>query len=215
MDHAVRDARPDRLGGVQEARLHGQGGVAGGGVFEPDRAARHQDAQRDQGAPPGRGLRLEGRRLRAGSDDREAEEPLPGGPEVEREPQAGPGGGARGDGRGDEARGPLRDRRGRRGQRLPLPRGRRPFGAHKGYGLSLIDELVGAFIGGSLPTLRSRWSQGPPDEKRTPSFFFQAIKPEALDGGAFAQKRTQAVNVRAVIEDILGHGNTPGTMLPG
>ena len=32
-----------------------------------------------------------------------------------------------------------------------------PFGAHKGYGLSLIDEIVGAFIGGSLPTLRSRW----------------------------------------------------------
>jgi len=90
-----------------------------------------------------------------------------------------------------------------------------PFGAHKGYGLSLIDELVGAFIGGSLPTLRSRWNQGPPDEKRTPSFFFQAIKPEALDCGNFAQKRTQAVNVRAVIEDILGHGNTPGTMLPG
>jgi LDH2 family malate/lactate/ureidoglycolate dehydrogenase len=90
-----------------------------------------------------------------------------------------------------------------------------PFGAHKGYGLSLIDELVGAFIGGSLPTLRSRWNQGPPDEKRTPSFFFQAIKPEALDCGNFAQKRNQAVNVRAVIEDILGHGNTPGTMLPG
>jgi len=38
---------------------------------------------------------------------------------------------------------------------------------------------------------------------------------EALDCGNFAQKRTQAVNVRAVIEDILGHGNTPGTMLPG
>jgi len=90
-----------------------------------------------------------------------------------------------------------------------------PFGAHKGYGLSLIDELVAAFIGGSLPTLRSRWSQGAPDEKRTPAFFFQAIKPEALDCGSFAQKRTQAVNVRAVIEDILGHGNSPGTMLPG
>ena len=90
-----------------------------------------------------------------------------------------------------------------------------PFGAHKGYGLSLIDELIGAFIGGSLPTLRSRWTQGPADEKRTPSFFFQAIKPEALDCGGFAQKRNQAVNVRAVIEDILGHGNTPGTMLPG
>ena len=90
-----------------------------------------------------------------------------------------------------------------------------PFGAHKGYGLSLIDELIAAFIGGSLPTLRSRWTQGPTDEKRTPSFFFQAIKPEALDCAGFAQKRTQAVNVRAVIEDILGHGNTPGTMLPG
>lgn len=90
-----------------------------------------------------------------------------------------------------------------------------PFGAHKGYGLALIDELVGAFIGGSLPTLRSRWNVGPADEKRTPSFFFQAIRPEALDCGAFAQKRTQAVNVRAVLEDILGHGNQPGTLLPG
>jgi L-2-hydroxycarboxylate dehydrogenase (NAD+) len=90
-----------------------------------------------------------------------------------------------------------------------------PFGAHKGYGLSLIDELVAAFIGGSLPTLRSRWNQGAPDEKRTPAFYFQCIRPEALDCGAFAQKRNQAVNVRAVIEDILGHGNTPGTMLPG
>ena len=33
-----------------------------------------------------------------------------------------------------------------------------PFGGHKGYGLALIDELVGAMIGGSLPTLRSRWA---------------------------------------------------------
>src|SRR5438552_426745 len=48
-----------------------------------------------------------------------------------------------------------------------------PFGAHKGYGLSLIDELVGAFIGGSLPTLRSRWNLGPPDEKTPPSLFLQ------------------------------------------
>ena len=31
-----------------------------------------------------------------------------------------------------------------------------PFGAHKGYGLMLIDELVAAFIGGSAPTLRGR-----------------------------------------------------------
>jgi L-2-hydroxycarboxylate dehydrogenase (NAD+) len=90
-----------------------------------------------------------------------------------------------------------------------------PFGAHKGYGLSLIDELVGAFIGGSLPTLRSRWKEGAADEKHTPSFFFQAIKPEALGCDGFAQGRDQAGNVKAVIEDILGHGNRPGSILPG
>jgi L-2-hydroxycarboxylate dehydrogenase (NAD+) len=90
-----------------------------------------------------------------------------------------------------------------------------PFGAHKGYGLSLIDELLAAYVGGSLPTLRSRWTDGPPDEKRAPVFYFQAIRPEALDLGAFARGRSQAANVKAVIEDILGHGNTPGTMLPG
>jgi L-2-hydroxycarboxylate dehydrogenase (NAD+) len=90
-----------------------------------------------------------------------------------------------------------------------------PFGAHKGYGLSLIDELLAALIGGSLPTLRSRWAEGPPDEKRTPCFFFQAVKPEALGCGAFAQGRSQAANVKAVLEDVLGHGNTPGCLLPG
>ncbi len=88
-----------------------------------------------------------------------------------------------------------------------------PFGAHKGYGLSLIDELVGAFIGGSLPTLRSRWD-GEPGEKHTCSFFFQAIHPEALSGGAFARGRSQAANVKAVIGDILGHGNEK-CVLPG
>ena len=29
-----------------------------------------------------------------------------------------------------------------------------PFGAHKGYGLGLLNEIVGAMTGGSLPTLR-------------------------------------------------------------
>jgi L-2-hydroxycarboxylate dehydrogenase (NAD+) len=90
-----------------------------------------------------------------------------------------------------------------------------PFGAHKGYGLSLINELMAAFTGGSLPTLRSRWGTGPADEKHTPSFFFQAMKPEALDCGNIAQGRPQAANVKAVIEDILGHGNRPGSLLPG
>ncbi len=88
-----------------------------------------------------------------------------------------------------------------------------PFGAHKGYGLSLIDELYAAFIGGSLPTLRNRWDQGPKDEKRTCNFYFEAIRPDALEVG-FSQSRTQAENVKAVIRDILGHGNDQ-CMLPG
>ena len=36
-----------------------------------------------------------------------------------------------------------------------------PFGQHKGYGLSLIDELYAAYIGGSLPTIRNRWDKVP------------------------------------------------------
>lgn len=90
-----------------------------------------------------------------------------------------------------------------------------PFGQHKGYGLSLIDELYAAYIGGSTPTLRSRWGTGAKDEKHTPNFFFQCIKPEALSCGDFAQERTQKENVKQVINDILGHGNAPGAMLPG
>lgn len=87
-----------------------------------------------------------------------------------------------------------------------------PFGAHKGYGLSLVNELVGALIGGGLPTVRSRWADD--GEKHAPCFFFQAIHPEAISGGAFAGGKTQAANLRAVIEDILGHGNE-GCLLPG
>jgi L-2-hydroxycarboxylate dehydrogenase (NAD+) len=88
-----------------------------------------------------------------------------------------------------------------------------PFGAHKGYGLSLINEIVGAFIGGSLPTLRSRWDTDP-SEKHSCAFFFQVIHPDALSAGAFAKGRDQAANVKAVIADILGHGNEK-CMLPG
>ncbi len=82
-----------------------------------------------------------------------------------------------------------------------------PFGQHKGYGLALIDELIAAYTGGSLPTLRSRWSSGPADEKHTPCFFFQCIHPDAMECGDFARGRTQAQNVKAVIEDVIGHGN--------
>jgi L-2-hydroxycarboxylate dehydrogenase (NAD+) len=88
-----------------------------------------------------------------------------------------------------------------------------PFGAHKGYGLSLVDELVAAFIGGSLPTLRNRWDREPA-EKHTCCFFFQVWHPDAMNGGAFALGRNQAENVKAVIRDVLGHGNG-SCMLPG
>ena len=87
-----------------------------------------------------------------------------------------------------------------------------PFGAHKGYGLSLINEIVGALIGGSLPTIRSRRDR--PGEKHSPVFFFQVIHPEAVSGGAFAGGISQAENVKAVLDDILGPGNE-NCLLPG
>ena len=89
-----------------------------------------------------------------------------------------------------------------------------PFGAHKGYGLALIDELYAAYIGGSLPTIRNRWDKVTPGEKGTCAFYFQCIRPDAIDGGDFAKNRTQQQNVKAVIADILGHGNEK-SMLPG
>lgn len=89
----------------------------------------------------------------------------------------------------------------------------KPFGAHKGYALCLVNELMGAFIGGSLPTLRSRWGSAE-NEKHTPAFYFQVIHPDALNANDFAQGRSQADNVKAVIDDVLGHGND-NCMLPG
>jgi L-2-hydroxycarboxylate dehydrogenase (NAD+) len=92
-----------------------------------------------------------------------------------------------------------------------------PFGSHKGYGLSLINEMVAGLIGGSLPTLRSRPERADDGEKTTPCFYFEVIHPEALSSGAFAQGRNQAANVKAVLEDVLGHGNKDAgrCILPG
>jgi L-2-hydroxycarboxylate dehydrogenase (NAD+) len=87
-----------------------------------------------------------------------------------------------------------------------------PFGAHKGYGLSLINEIVAGFIGGSLPTIRSRTHV--PGEKQACAFFFQVIHPDAISSGVFAQGRSQSDNVKAVLADVLGHGNEK-CMLPG
>jgi L-2-hydroxycarboxylate dehydrogenase (NAD+) len=87
------------------------------------------------------------------------------------------------------------------------------FGKHKGYGLSIINEVVAAFIGGSLPTIRSRWGQAE-NEKHTPAFYFQVMHPEAINGNGFALGRTQTENVKVVLEDIIGHGNDQ-CLLPG
>lgn len=96
-----------------------------------------------------------------------------------------------------------------------------PFGAHKGYGLSLLIELMGALIGGSLPTLRGggghpdiKGQPKPEGEKTTSAFYFQVIHPDALSSGMFAKGRNQAANVKAVIQDILSRGNE-NCMLPG
>jgi len=88
-----------------------------------------------------------------------------------------------------------------------------PFGGHKGYGLSLINEIVAGYVGSSLPTIRSRWEQRP-EEKHTCVFFFQVIHPDAMNAGAFALGRNQNQNVQAVIDDVLGHGNER-SLLPG
>ena len=88
-----------------------------------------------------------------------------------------------------------------------------PFGAHKGYGMSLINELTAAYIGGSLPLHRGRTSPSA-DEKSTTSFFFQIIHPDALSGGDFACGRDQTENIKAVIDNILTEGNER-SLLPG
>lgn len=88
-----------------------------------------------------------------------------------------------------------------------------PFGAHKGYGLGLLDELFAAYIGGSLPTLRGKYPP-PPGEKASSCFFFQAIHPDALAAGRHAAGRSREDNVKAVLGNILGPGNE-GAILPG
>jgi L-2-hydroxycarboxylate dehydrogenase (NAD+) len=88
-----------------------------------------------------------------------------------------------------------------------------PFGAHKGYGLGLIDELYAAFIGGGLPSIRGT-ARGDAKEKRGSTFFFQCIHPEALHGHNYALGRTPAENVKACLADILGPGNEK-CLLPG
>ncbi len=88
-----------------------------------------------------------------------------------------------------------------------------PFGGHKGYGMSLLNEIFGGLIGGSLPTLRGRKLTAA-GEKNTTVFYFQVIHPDALSGDNFVNGRSQMENLKAVLDDILGHGNDKA-MLPG
>ena len=87
-----------------------------------------------------------------------------------------------------------------------------PFGEHKGYGLSLINELFAALIGGSLPSIRGH--QVEQGEKSSTTFYFQVIHPEAMNAGLFAKGRSQQENIKLVVDDILGHGNDH-CLLPG
>ncbi len=89
-----------------------------------------------------------------------------------------------------------------------------PFGEHKGYGLGLVNELFAAWIGGSLPTERGRFAPGPDARKRTPVFFFMVLHPDAIAGGRNEDGRDALSNVRAILGDILGHGNERA-ILPG
>ncbi|MEM9283564.1 MAG: Ldh family oxidoreductase [Verrucomicrobiota bacterium] len=86
------------------------------------------------------------------------------------------------------------------------------FGEQRGYGLSLVNELVAAFVGGSVPSLRGRLTENP-QEKNTASFYFQVIHPEALSCGVFAGGRNQLDNLKHVLADTL-NGNV-SSILPG
>jgi len=88
-----------------------------------------------------------------------------------------------------------------------------PFGGHKGYGMSLLNEIFGGLIGGSLPTIRGR-EISDKEEKTTTAFYFHVIHPDAISGRNFAKGRDQIGNLKAVLDDILGHGNDDA-MLPG
>ena len=89
-----------------------------------------------------------------------------------------------------------------------------PFGGHKGYGMSPAQRNF------RRPDRRFAAHPARPQtdhrraRKTPPVFYFQVIHPDALSGGNFACGRNQIENLKAVLDDILGHGNE-NAMLPG
>ncbi len=86
-----------------------------------------------------------------------------------------------------------------------------PFGAHKGYSLGLINELLAAMIGGYLPKIRGRAPQT--GEKNSCCFHFMAIHPEAISSGDYFGGADMDGNIQRVAQNILS-GNE-GAIMPG
>src|SRR5690606_5105033 len=81
-----------------------------------------------------------------------------------------------------------------------------PFGAHKGYGLGLVNEIFAAFIGGDRPTKRGQFGESAVG-KPTTCFYFQVTHPEAISCDNYAGGRSLKENIATVLNDILCKGN--------
>ncbi len=79
-----------------------------------------------------------------------------------------------------------------------------PFGNHKGYGLSLVNELLACFNAGCIPTLRGR--EFDKSGNKLTNLFFIALNPEFLNVSNNKQS-TLNLRIKATLEDIIGHGN--------
>lgn len=83
------------------------------------------------------------------------------------------------------------------------------FGLHKGYGLSLVNEIFGALAGGPIPTERGKFIRNNSPKNQNTTFCFQVVNPEI-----FGDKEEYQDNLKKVINDILGEGNKQ-CILPG
>lgn len=89
-----------------------------------------------------------------------------------------------------------------------------PFGGHKGYGLGLVNEMMSALAGAGPPSLRGRFDAPAGAPRRTATFFFLALHPDAMAGGAAGGGQSWEANLGVVLADILGQGNE-SARLPG